>query len=161
MELHIRIGAANNIYMHSFIYIYINHMHVFFTVDAASQQVKMFLTESLMLHGCPGHVNILQPIAVCQYSNKPSAVLYPFSNKGNLKKYTVSYFIFVKIWTCLLRRERLWTMFDITYITGFYAIAKRRTTITTTLLHKTLLTWRYNYVSVAYSFTVKVSATKI
>lgn len=56
------------------------------TVDAASQQVKMFLTESLMLHGVPGHVNILQPIAVCQYLNKPPMVLYPFSNKGNLKK---------------------------------------------------------------------------
>lgn len=81
-------------------------MRVFFTVDAASQQVKMFLTESLMLHGCPGHVNILQPIAVCQYPNKPSAVLYPFSNKGNLKKYTVSYFILVKMWSCWLRRER-------------------------------------------------------
>ncbi|VVC32788.1 Hypothetical protein CINCED_3A012530 [Cinara cedri] len=57
------------------------------TADAASQQVKIFLTESLMLHGIPGHVNILQPIAVCQYSNKPPTVLYPFSNKGNLKKF--------------------------------------------------------------------------
>lgn len=57
-----------------------------FLVDATPQQVKMFLTESLMLHGIPGHVNILQPIVVCQYSNKPSMVLYPFSNKGNLKK---------------------------------------------------------------------------
>ncbi|XP_026816955.1 tyrosine-protein kinase Dnt-like [Rhopalosiphum maidis] len=57
------------------------------TTDAASQQNKMFLTESLMLHGLPGHVNILQPMAVCQYSNKPTAILYPFSNKGNLKKF--------------------------------------------------------------------------
>lgn len=61
-------------------------INLFLLVDAAPQQVKVFLTESLMLHGIPGHVNILQPIAVCQYSNKPSAVLYPFSNKGNLKK---------------------------------------------------------------------------
>ncbi|XP_050423962.1 tyrosine-protein kinase Dnt-like isoform X2 [Adelges cooleyi] len=57
------------------------------TGDAASQQVTMFLTESLMLHGLPGHVNIIQPIAVCQYSNKPPSVLYPFNNKGNLKKF--------------------------------------------------------------------------
>ncbi|XP_025208058.1 tyrosine-protein kinase Dnt-like [Melanaphis sacchari] len=57
------------------------------TTDAASQQNKMFLAESLMLHGLPGHVNILQPISVCQYSNKPTAILYPFSNKGNLKRF--------------------------------------------------------------------------
>jgi len=68
-----------------------NKIHVIlnivpFLVDAAPPQVKMFLTESLMLHGFPGHVNILQPLAVCQYSNKPPTILYPYSNKGNLKK---------------------------------------------------------------------------
>ncbi|XP_050520450.1 tyrosine-protein kinase Dnt-like [Daktulosphaira vitifoliae] len=57
------------------------------TGDAASQQVTIFLSESLMLHGISGHLNILQPIAVCQFADKPPSVLYPFSNKGNLKKF--------------------------------------------------------------------------